>query len=352
MSSISAIAAETSAPSDNKLVIPYGVSALSSAAGENPPTVAIGRAQRMPLRLWHGPYPFAEPPRGCFYRLPDRTLMARLRAAAAACYGAPEADCVAVGPGSQSLIQWVPRLLAPGRVNVLAPTYGEHAPAWAAAGHRVRLVEDWDALGRDCEVAVVVNPNNPDGREIAGDRLLGLARTLAGRGGFLVVDEAFSDVRPELSLAPSCASPGVVILRSFGKFFGLAGMRLGFALAAPERAEQIASALGPWAVATPFAHVAVQALTDLRWIVETRKRLDEAARLLDQLLSEAGLEGVGGTALFRLVAHPRAPKLFEHLLAHGIYVRRFPGRTEWLRLGLPDAVGLERLEMALESWND
>lgn len=296
------------------------------------------------------PYPVGALPASLWTRLPDSALLGRLARAAAHCYGAPP-DCVVPAPGSQSLIQWLPRLIPPGRVGVLAPTYNEHAPAWADAGHAVVEVTAPEALNdARVDVAVVTNPNNPDGRRLDPSWLRDLATRLGARGGTLVIDEAFVDTEPELSMAREVGRPGLVVLRSFGKFFGLAGLRLGFALTTPDLATRIAAALGPWAVSGPAAWIAAQALADAPWIAATRRHLDDAAARLDGILGDAGLAILGGTSLFRLCTSPRAEEIDAALRAHGIYARNFPERPDWLRFGLPaDRQAEARLAAALAS---
>ncbi len=295
------------------------------------------------------PYPAGRVPDKLWARLPGAALEAALRRTAAAYYGAPDADCLVPAPGSQALIQWLPRLRARARVAVLGPAYGEHAAQWSAAGHAVAEVRELAAIDpRHVEVAVVANPNNPDGRLLAPAALLRLAERLAARGGWLVVDEAFADMTPEASLAGEATRPGLVVLRSFGKFFGLAGLRLGFALAGPPLAGLLRQALGPWPVSGPALWIATDAFADRDWTVATRRRLAEAARALDALLAGAGLEVAGGTDLFRLAAHPAAQRVYRSLLRHGIYVRHFAEAERWLRFGLPaDDRGCRRLERAL-----
>ncbi|SMH59837.1 threonine-phosphate decarboxylase CobD [Azospirillum agricola] len=278
-------------------------------------------------------YPLPPIPPDAWTRLPARGAEMALREAAAACYGAPSAERVAAASGSQALIQLLPRLRAPGRVAVLAPTYAEHALCWAGAGHR--LSETTDPETADADVLVVVNPNNPDGRLLEPARLLALAERQAGRGGWLVVDEAFADCEPAGSVAPFAGTPGLVVLRSFGKFFGLAGLRLGVALAEPALAAALRAAVGPWAVSGPGLAVAAAALSDRDWIAATRIRLRAEAEALDRLLTGVGLTVAGGTDLFRLVTHPDARSLHRILGEAGILVRRFEQRPDWLRLGLP-----------------
>jgi cobalamin biosynthetic protein CobC len=174
------------------------------------------------------------------------------------------------------------------------------------------------------------------------------ADRLARRGGWLVVDEAFADVTPGLSLAGSADRPGRIVVRSFGKFFGLPGVRLGFALAPADVAGRIAAALGPWAVSAPAIEVGARALGDDAWIAATRDRLAAAARRLDDALGDGGLVVTGGTSLFRLVELPAATSLFQMLGEHGILVRHFPDRPDRLRFGLPpDDAAVARLAQAL-----
>jgi cobalamin biosynthetic protein CobC len=203
-----------------------------------------------------------------------------------------------------------------------------------------------DAVTEDVEVLVIANPNNPDGRTCAPDALLRIAE-----GRLLVVDEAFADICPDISLARYAGRAELLVLRSFGKFFGLAGLRLGFALADESLATQLRRALGPWAVSGPAAAIGAVALADEPWIRATRVRLTAAAGRLDGLLLRAGLDIVGGTALFRLVGHARAADLFESLAQAAVLVRRFPDQPGRLRFGVPgDDSAFERLEHALAQW--
>ena len=250
------------------------------------------------------------------------------------------------GTGSQALIQALPRITPPTDVAILGPTYGEHARAWTAAGHRVHAVSGLEEIGTAGAV-VVVNPNNPDGRIIAPGQLLDLAARLAARNGLLVVDEAFCDERPDLSLTAG-VRPGLVVLRSFGKFFGLAGLRLGFAVAATDLAARLADHLGPWPVSGPALGIGAAALADREWSIATITRLTDAAARLDAILTGAGLEVPGGTVLFRLARHDRAPAIYERLGRAGILVRAFAFRPDILRFGLPgDAAEERRLTAAL-----
>jgi cobalamin biosynthetic protein CobC len=241
--------------------------------------------------------------------------------------------------GSQILVAQAAFLLARGRASVLAPTYAEHGRVAELAGHTVVEVADVGQLA-DARIAIVVNPNNPDGRVVAKDVLLALADRLRRRGGLLLVDEAFMDVGPDdASLGAQVERGNIVVLRSFGKFYGLAGLRLSFAIAAPDIAARLAAALGPWPVSSAALATGRAALADTTWREKTRVSLAEAALRLDVLLAEAGFEIVGGTSLFRLVRTKETAQLFQHLGASGILVRRFAEHPSWLRFGLPGSEG-------------
>ena len=270
------------------------------------------------------PWPAGRIDASTLRRLPQEADLLALCEAAAAAYGVPDADWVAAVPGAQAAIQTLALLRPRCRVAIASPTYGGHAAAWRAAGHEV--VETARPLA-DCGAAVVVNPNNPDGRLLALDRL----RAWRPRDGWLIVDESFADAMPEPCLRP--LPPGVIALRSFGKFYGLPGLRLGFALAEPELAARLRRVLGPWPVSGPALAIGAAALSDASWRESTRRRLAAAAQRLDRILSSLGCELAGGTPLFRFA---RAPALlFERLAAVGVYVRCFPARPNMLRFGLP-----------------
>ncbi len=297
------------------------------------------------------PIPYALPPLGpeSFTRLPEPDAVAALEHIAATAYGATDPGMVVAAPGTQILIDLLPRLWpSPRSVAVLGPTYAEHARAWARIGCPVDKVGCFAALGA-ADVAVVCNPNNPDGRRIAPGQLLTLANQLAARAGLLLVDETFVDLEgDDLSLANALPHPALILLRSFGKTYGLAGLRLGFALAAPERAATIRAALGPWAVSGPAIAIGCQALADPAWRAQAACRLADAARMLDAELVRAGLRVIGGTRLFRLAETNDAVSIFARLGRAGILIRRFAEHPTWLRFGQPaDPSAWQRLRAAL-----
>lgn len=300
------------------------------------------------------PHSYPHPPltATALSRLPEPAETARLAGIAAKSYGAPSLAHVVPAPGTQILLPLVMELVPPGRAAVLSPTYAEHARAAALVGHRVHETADFGDLAA-ADIAVAVNPNNPDGRVTPRADLIELARTLGKRGGLLVVDEAFMEVGPAAeSLAGDVEGLPVVVLRSFGKFFGLAGVRLGFALAAQATAARLAARLGPWAVSGPALEIGITALADRDWQGAMRARLEKESQRLDDLIRNAGLTPCGGTALFRLARHPKAAELFAVLGAHGILVRRFERDAALLRFGLPgDEAAWTRLRVALDLWS-
>jgi cobalamin biosynthesis protein CobC len=279
-------------------------------------------------------YSFPPLPEDAFTRLPDLDAIARLEARAAAFYGATDPAAVVAAAGSQAIIQWLPRLLPGKSVGILGPTYSEFAVSFAAAGARVTICATLDQLASH-DVAVLVNPNNPDGQIVSVDTLLRLAAELCARGGHLVVDEAFADVQAQASLVPRCPSEGVVILRSFGKTFGLAGLRLGFAITSLRLATALRNAIGPWPISGVAIAIGEQAFADRAWFATLREKLTAATADLDHVLVEAGLVIAGGTLLFRLVRDAHAQEIFKRLAEAGILVRPFAHRRDWLRVGIP-----------------
>ncbi|MCW6512481.1 threonine-phosphate decarboxylase CobD [Lichenifustis flavocetrariae] len=293
-------------------------------------------------------YPVEDLPAAIWRRLPDAAAQRQLEIVAGKSFDVPASVEVVAAPGTQSLIQILPRLLPARRVAILGFGYQEHPASWRAAGAEVVVVDDLRHL-EEADVAVVVNPNNPDGRHVAPADLVALSLRLAQRGGTLVVDEAFMDVHePEASLLPYLPPEGAVVLRSFGKFFGLGGLRLGFAVANPALAAAIRAQLGAWAVSGPAIAIGTRALGDRAWQAETRVALHAAASRLDRCLAAAGFAVVGGTCLFRLTARPDAAAWFGRLGRAGILVRPFAAEPTWLRFGLPaDEAGWARLDTVL-----
>ncbi|MFV3125996.1 threonine-phosphate decarboxylase CobD [Niveispirillum sp. KHB5.9] len=296
------------------------------------------------------PYPLPELDPALWRRLPSAADEQALKQAAMSAYGITDPDAILAAPGSQVLISGLPFLRPAGAdVAIIGPTYGEHAPAWARAGHGVRMIADLPSLeGPLPDVLLLVNPNNPDGRTYDPARLLPLLAEISRRGGWMVVDEAFCDLRPDLSLASHAGGEGLIVLRSFGKFYGLGGLRLGFLLGPADIIRAMAARLGPWAVAGPALAVGAAALADADWQAMARNRLATATATVLSLYLKGGFELVGGTDLFTLVRCDRTRDLFTMLGRAGLLARAFTNCPGLFRLGLPpDSVTFDRLAFVL-----
>ncbi|MER0237643.1 threonine-phosphate decarboxylase CobD [Fulvimarina sp. MAC8] len=281
-------------------------------------------------------------------RLPEAGAEQCLVDAARSFYGARNAAGIAIAPGSQALISLLPFLLPPAIVAVLDPTYSEHTRAFEAAGHDVRRFHELTDIPSEASFVVLVNPNNPDGRRFEPHSMLALAERLAAKGGWLVVDEAFADTETEISLAPHAGREGLVIYRSFGKFTGLAGLRLGFALTTPELAQQLAARLGPWAVSSPAIALGTAVLQNETIIDILRRDIASQSARLVSVVASQGLDIIGGTPLFKTIHHPHAQRLHRALCERHILTRAFDYAPDWLRFGNPRDDGVaSRLETAL-----
>ena len=271
--------------------------------------------------------------------------------AAAAYYGNSELLPLA---GSQAAIQMLPALFPRAAIACLGPLYAEHPQAWQQAGHKLRLLANAPltrALSAVTPYVLCCHPNNPTAVAQSRAGLLEAAAQLKKRGGWLFVDEAFVDATPELSVTPeaaSAAAPNLIVFRSLGKFFGLAGARVGFLFAPEEIRHRLREALGPWAISGPAREVARQALADRAWQEATRPRLLAAGERLAALLGSCG--EVRHTPLFATLHSESAGDLAEFLAGRGILVRSFPEQP-LLRCGLPaDEAGWQRLGAALAAW--
>src|SRR5215218_7108459 len=256
------------------------------------------------------PYPVADLPADAWSRLPSHDAEHTLIATAAKRYRCEPGQLIAA-PGTQALIQVLPRLVARSRVATVGPTYAEHELNWRRHGHDVAVVASLEAA--DADIVVVVNPDNPTGRLLPTQTLRGVAARL------LVVDEAFIDLLPREASLAGHLSDNTVVLRSFGKVYGLAGLRLGFAIAPAPLAQRLREELGPWAVSGPALAIGTTALADDGWLQETAARLAVDVRQLDALLISAGFTVLGGTPLFRLASHPKAQEKVEDLARQGIH---------------------------------
>lgn len=290
------------------------------------------RGDWMDLSTGINPVPYPLPalsPRD-WTALPDREARDALIRAARGFWNVPDGAAILAAPGASSLIARIPALAPAGRVHIPAPTYNEHAAAFAAHG--------WTAAGPDADARVIVHPNNPDGAWYdAGDVTAQLT----------IIDESFCDVAPERSLVELSARGDVVVLKSFGKFWGLAGLRLGFAIGPRPLIERLAELLGPWPVSGVALRVGAAALCDTDWAAATRDRLAREAARLDRLMTGAGAHVAGGTSLFRLFEVDDAAAWQARLAERHVWSRIFPYSDRWIRLGLPDPDRWEQLEHAV-----
>ncbi len=281
-------------------------------------------------------------------RLPEQDFANRMLEKARAFYGVPDGAMIVAAPGTQSLIQILPEIIgSPNRVEIAGPTYGEYGASFARAGWEVAETCHPEAISNATKAAVIVNPNNPDGRIAGLDTIAALSQKLAEKGGLAIVDEAFQESSEAQSAAGLVPGGGIVVLKSFGKFFGLAGLRLGFAIARPDIAARISNRLGPWAVSGPALGIADWAFSDIWAIAALRERISLSTAMLEDTLDWAGLETVGSTQLFRLVRHERAAGLHGALCRRHVLVRRFDYQPDWLRFGLARRADYPRLQAAL-----
>lgn len=281
-------------------------------------------------------------------RLPAAAALEQLVAAACRAYGVPPGLAVAAAPGSEAIIRALPRFLD-ARAVLTATSYSSYAEAWHEAGQLLATEETPERAADDAETSLIlVNPNNPDGRVVPPKDLLVLARGRHG-GALVIVDEAFADAEECVSVVPhlSEADP-VLVLKSFGKFFGLPGLRLGFAVGPAALVARVAASFGDWPVSGPALAIGSRALGDIAWQEETRRWVAEQARRLDAVLTGSGLAVIGGTHLFRLVRHADAAALQRRLAREAIWTRVWVEGPELMRFGLPaDEAGLKRLGDAL-----
>lgn len=265
--------------------------------------------------------------------LPDAHAMNDVLKAARQAWRIPERAGIVAAAGASALIAQIPTLVPAGSVHIPAPTYNEHAAAFRLHGWTETTAPQADA-------AVVVHPNNPDGRRWS-------VAALPRQTRLTVIDESFCDASPQDTLIDLAARPGHLVLKSFGKFWGLAGLRLGFAIGDPALVARLQDRLGPWAVAGPALAVAAKALRDTGWADDTRRRLAQDSARLDRAMADAGAQVLGGTTLFRLYKVDDAAHWQARLARHHIWSRVFPYDPTWLRLGMPHALHWPRLTAAL-----
>ena len=291
------------------------------------------------------PYQGHAAPLSALGRLPDPFELQELERVAAAFF-LTTPDRVAAAPGAEAIIRLLPVLLGKSTIDVVGPTYGTHTEIWQAAQLAPLVISADKAASSRADILVIVNPNNPDGYRFQRDELLKILSAREAQNRWLVVDESFGECVPELSMS-NVVSDRLIVLRSFGKFFGLAGVRLGFALASPDFKAALRTLTGDWPVSADAIALGSQAYADNRWISQNTKRLLARSKLMAEILEGAGFEMVGGTSLFLLTRHTRAQDWFWTLCRRGILTRPFDHADDLLRFGLPSEADLPRLRHAL-----
>ncbi len=276
------------------------------------------------------PYPVEDLGRDDWTRLPDARAMGGLLDAARQFWRVPPEAALLAAPGASAVIARIPALHPPASVQITHPTYNEHAAAFAAAG--------WEVGATRAQARVMVHPNNPDGRLFAAGDIA---------GDLVVIDESFCDVCPSDSLIAEAVRPGVLVIKSFGKFWGLAGMRLGFAIGDAALIQKLAAFLGPWPVSGPAIRVGTRALADTGWARQTRRRLAEDRAWLDTRMTKAGARVAGGTDLFGLYEVQDAAAWQDRLARGHVWTRVFPYSTTLIRLGVPAPDHRAQLDAAL-----
>jgi cobalamin biosynthesis protein CobC len=284
------------------------------------------------------PWPLSPPSAQSWTNLPDETAQAELVEAARDYYRTGSAVSVIAAPGTQALIELLPRLLPGKHATIIATrygTYGEHFHCCQKAGRLVRFVNSPDAVGDNDDLAILVNPNNPDGHIWSRADMAVLADKLGRNGGYVIIDEAFCDTDPQASMV-EILPENMIVLRSFGKFFGLAGLRLGFAICSEDIAGRIEAWIGPWAVSGPALEIGAEALRDRSWIAQARENLAERSYRLSDILKQCGFIISGENSLFVLARHEFAAAIHRDLLRQHILVRAFADKPQYLRFGLPN----------------
>ncbi|UYH50737.1 aminotransferase class I/II-fold pyridoxal phosphate-dependent enzyme [Candidatus Kirkpatrickella diaphorinae] len=292
-------------------------------------------------------YPTGDLPEDALRALPEAETLARLRQAAAKAYEC-DASLIVAAPGTQAIIGLLPYLLRPPRVYVETPTYTGHEESWRGAGIACTARADLmtSTIDPGC-TSILCRPNNPDGRRSTLRELQEYAALIAQSRGTLIIDASFADFETT-SYAALLENPAVIMLRSFGKTYGLAGLRLGFAMGRHPMMTRLATAFGPWPVHGLALHTGINALEDAAWRLKMADKLTVHAEKLRAMMAHAGFSFVGGTPLFSLFSHPRAGHFWRSFAAKGVATRRFHDKPEWLRLGTPgNAAMFDRLETAI-----
>ncbi len=284
-------------------------------------------------------YPIGDISSDCWVQLPQSSALEGLRVAAERYYSCPDAS-ISIANGTQALIELLPQIIAKSTIAILSPTYEEHQYNWQKYGHEVVVTDDLEQA-LEADHLLIVNPNNPDGKMVEPSQLLEILAHFRAKNGYLIIDEAFMDMTPEFSLASEAGCSGLIILRSFGKFFGLAGIRIGFLLADEKLTDLINRRIGLWAISGASIEIATKALGDKVWQQNMRLKLNKDMLKMQQILTENKFHIVGGTDLFCLAKTPHNSYVtnvyFSRFATQNILLREFKYNHQILRFGLPIA---------------
>lgn len=291
------------------------------------------------------PYPVPNIPGEFWHRLPDEDQIADCLAAARQYYAVTGPTDIVAAPGTQSLIQLLPRITEAKNIWIVGPTYNEYERVFSGLSTVVVAAELPENID-DIDLVVVGCPNNPDGRVFEAEHIARLGRDLQKQGGFVLVDAAFGDVLPiDKTISHT---DGVVVFRSFGKFFGLAGLRLGFAIGSRDVLDRFRTALGPWAVSGPALYIGAIALRDQAWINGAKTDLSRMRSSLEEMVQRQGFDVVGATDLFVTCSNFESANIAKYLAENNILARTFDANPHWIRFGLPaNSISLDRLEKIL-----
>lgn len=298
-------------------------------------------------------YPFSPITPDRSTQLPSIEDEHRLRGMAALRYGVRDQRLIAMAPGTQILISLLPYTLEAQQVCVFGPTYMEHINTWQQAHipvHQVTTLDDFMRFStQEQTVGVLCNPNNPDGRLLNVQQMQAIIHQWGSCHNHIIVDEAFMDFEGQ-TIASLLPHPALTILRSFGKAYGLAGVRLGFLLSNASYVEKVRQMLGSWAISGAALHIGLQAFKNREWILQAQDQLSKQVQQFDQLFMQHACKIVGGTHLFRLIEMQNAQDLWEYLAKHGIWVRKFDYNSQWLRFGLPQEQDWNRVQKTIQDY--
>lgn len=271
--------------------------------------------------------------------LPQEDKAASLKNIMRKAWSVPDSAEIALASGSGALISLIPHIHKGDMRQVYCPepAYSEHPMAWQRAGFRMIPYEAGTIpeiyLNKTAAI-IAVQPGNPMGHCASPDAWLELMEKAAAHKVMIIMDEAFIDLMPEQSLVPYLGRKGLIVIRSFGKFYGLAGVRLGAAIGHPDDITALEDLLGPWPVSAMAVQFAAEAMSDHGWADDQRDWCATQMASLKKELMARGITIIGGTDLYVLIEIEDAKTLQDKLARAGFWTRIFEHYPNWMRLGL------------------